>query len=69
MVFPSFLSFDDLCWMVERQSLAPDSGYVLGLLKGIQERLNESRTELDRSEKAKMISHESLLGAKKVGAA
>lgn len=50
---------------LQRQSLEPDSGYVVGLLKGIKERLNETRSELDLTEEAKRKTHASLFKAKK----
>ncbi|CAE7211050.1 unnamed protein product [Symbiodinium sp. CCMP2592] len=43
----------------------PDKGYVVGLLKGIQDRLTKTRTELDQTEKAKTLTHKSLFSAKK----
>ncbi|CAJ1362399.1 unnamed protein product [Effrenium voratum] len=50
---------------LQRQSLEPDSGYVVGLLRGIQERLNQTRSELDQTEEAKSKTHSTLARAKK----
>lgn len=50
---------------LQRQSLEPDSGYVMGLLRGIKEKLNQTRSELDLTEEAKRKTHSSLFKAKK----
>eukprot|EP00435_Cladocopium_sp_Y103_P029384 s482_g7.t1 len=50
---------------LQRQSLEPDSGYVMGLLRGIKEKLNQTRSELDQTEEAKRKTHSSLFKAKK----
>jgi len=50
---------------LQRRADEPDKGYVVGLLKGIQDRLTKTRTELDQTEKAKTLTHKSLFSAKK----
>eukprot|EP00434_Breviolum_minutum_P016922 symbB.v1.2.014933.t1/scaffold1103.1/size137753/9 len=52
-------------FLQRQQSLEPDSGYVLGLLRGIKERLNQTRSELDQTEEAKKKTHSTLFKAKK----